>query len=65
MNIDRKLKSAMNKFRENKNSQQLNNLEKVHKVFENMVDKGIIEKPQYDLAPISTLPTKVIIEPRI
>lgn len=60
MTIDNELTEVMKDFKEN-NIQKTNNLEKIHNIFEKMVDDGVIERPKYNLAPITTLPAKVII----
>lgn len=59
MTIEKSVTKAIQQFEKNTPISELKRLDEVHNLFEKMVSEGLVNRPTYDLAPISTLPTEV------
>jgi|GEM_PF-6825869 len=59
MNLQQQVQESISRFEATTPEGNLRQVQAVHDLFEEMVAKGLVERPKYNLAPISTLPAKV------
>lgn len=60
MTLEESIKKTINQREETLLKDELVNIESVCDLFDKMVADGLISRPQYNLAPISTLPINVV-----
>ena len=56
MSLPKSLTKAVKQFEESASQLQLKQLDDVERIFKDLVSKGLMSLPRYNLEPISTLP---------